>query len=235
MSSAPFPKPTLSVLTGLIDTVLNSINANSAVQLNRNTVDAAYAGYIFCLLLAAIERVADANTLQLRSAYSPQQNTASLAFIVRGSPGPLNSTEQDFGFAWFQYKGEGYEVHLGVQYRGSSGVLHEFDVSILPSETANDCRTSNKAPGPGKACAIFECKCYSKKLGIELGREFVGLKTDFTSVPMARLITNVEADSVAQFLKKNSRPKLSMRLEPNNPSMEQEFVFAVADELRNSL
>lgn len=235
MSSASFPKPTLSTLTGLIDTILSSINASSAVQLNRNTVDAAYAGYVFCLLLAAIERVADANTLQLRSAYSPRQSTPSSAFIVRGSPGPLNSREQDFGFGWFQYKGQGYEVHLGVQYRGSSGVLHEFDVSILPSEAANYCRTNNKAPGPAKACAIFECKCYSKKLGIELGREFVGLKTDFTTVPLARLITNVEAQSVAQFLKKNYRPKLSMRLEPNNPSMEQEFVFAVADELRNSL
>ena len=63
----------------------------------------------------------------------------------------------------------------------------------------------------------------------------MGLKTDFSSVPMARLVTNSDSDSVALFLKKTSRPKLSVRLAPNNPAMEQEFVLAVADELRNSL
>ena len=136
---------------------------------------------------------------------------------------------------FFQYKSVAYEVHLGVQYRGSSGVLHEFDVSILPADAADECRTNNKAPGPGKACALFECKCYSNGLGIELGREFAGLKTDFSSVTMGRLVTNSDSDSGALFLKKTHRPKLSVRLAPDNLTMEQEFVFAVADELRNSL
>ena len=235
MSTSPFPKPLLADIVALIDTVLDSINPSAAVYLNRNTVDAAYAGYIFGLVLAAVERVADANTVGLRSAQAAQQQTSPSVFIIRGSPGPLSSTTQDFGFALFQYRGVAYEVHLGVQYRGSSGVLHEFDVSILPADAADQCRSSNKAPGSAKACALFECKCYSNSLGIELGREFVGLKTDFTSVPMARLVTNADSDSVALFLKKTNRPKLSVRLAPNNLEMEQEFVFAVADELRNSL
>ena len=235
MSTPPFSQPLLADLVALINTVLDSINPNAAVYLNRNTVDAAYAGYIFGLVLAAVERVADTNTVQLRSAQAAQQQTSPTVFIIRGSPGPLSSATQDFGFAVFQYRGIAYEVHLGVQYRGSSGVLHEFDVSILPADTANECRTNNRAPGPAKACAVFECKCYSNSLGIELGREFVGLKTDFSSVPMARLVTNSDSDSVALFLKKTSRPKLSVRLAPNNPAMEQEFVLAVADELRNSL
>jgi hypothetical protein len=235
MSTAPFPKPLLTELVSLIDTVLNSINPSAAVYLNRNTVDAAYAGYVFSLLLAAAEQVADTNTFRLRSTLAAQQQTSPNVFIIRGSPGPLNSTTQDFGFASFRYRGVAHEIHLGVQYRGSSGVLHEFDVSILPADAADQCRSTNKAPGSAKACALFECKCYTKILGIELGREFVGLKTDFTSIPMARLVTNADSDSVALFLKKTNRPKLSVRLAPNNLEMEQEFVFAVADELRNSL
>jgi len=235
MSTAPFPKPLLADLVALIDIVLDAINPDTAVYLNRNTVDSAYAGYVFSLLLSAVELVADANSVGLRSAQAIQQQIPPSVFIIRGSPGALNSDAQDFGFAVFQYRGVGYEIHLGVQYRGSSGVLHEFDVSILPEEDADECRLKNRAPGPAKACALFECKCYSNSLGIELGREFTGLKSDFTSVPMARLVSNSDSESVAQFLKKTQRPKLSVLLAPNNPTMEQEFVFAVADELRNSL
>ncbi len=133
MSTAPFPKPEFDELVSLIDTVLDAINPDSAVYLNRNTVDAAYAGYVFGLLLAAVERIADPNTVQLRSAQTLQQDASPTVFIIRGSPGPLNSDTQDFGFAVFRYKTISYEIHLGVQYRGSSGVLHEFDISILPA------------------------------------------------------------------------------------------------------
>jgi len=44
MGTQPFPTPILNDLTALVDTVLDSINPSSAVYLNRNTVDAAYAG-----------------------------------------------------------------------------------------------------------------------------------------------------------------------------------------------
>lgn len=230
------PKPSLAELKSLIDAVLNSISSGAAAYLNRNTADAAYAGYVFGLILRAVERLADPNSVRLDSAQSgPKNPPPPSVFVIRGAPGPLNSKEQDFGYAIFSYQGEDYEIHLGVQYRGSSEVLHEFDISILPTRAANETRSSGKPPGPGKACAIFECKFYDKNLGIELGREFVGLRSDFTSVPLARLVTNSDSTSVALFLKKNNRPKLSRHLEPGNSNMENEFICAVADELRNSL
>jgi hypothetical protein len=230
------PKPSLAQLKALIDVVLSSLSPNTAVYLNRNTADAAYAGYIFGLVLQAVERVADPNSVRLDSAQSgPQQPPPPSVFVIRGAPGALHSVDQDFGFAVFGYKEQDYEIHLGVQYRGSSDVLHEFDISIIPAQDADDSRKKRRPPGPGKACAVFECKFYDKNLGIELGREFVGLRSDFTSVPMARLVTNSDSESVALFLKKNNRPKLSRRIEPGNANMEVEFVCAVADELRNSL
>ena len=72
-------------------------------------------------------------------------------------------------------------------------------------------------------------------LGLSWDANFVGLQSDFTSVPIARLVTNSDSDSVALFLKKNNRPKMSRHIEPGNANMETEFVYAVADELRNSL
>jgi hypothetical protein len=230
------PKPPLSQLKALIDAVLGSINSATAVYLNRNTGDSAYAGYIFTLVLRAVQRLADANSIRLDSAQSgPQQPPPPTIFVIRGSPGALHSTTQDFGYALFCYKGTDYEIHLGAQYRGSSTVLHEFDISIVPKEDADESRLRQIPPGPGKASAIFECKFYDENLGLDLGREFVGLRSDFTSVPMARLVTNSDSESVALYLKKNNRPKLSRRIEPGNPGMEDEFIYAVADELRNSL
>ena len=229
-------QPSLEQLKVLIDVVLNSITPGAAVYLNRNTADAAYAGYVFGLVLRAIEGLADPNSIRLDSAQSgPKNPPPPMVFVIRGAPGPLNSKKQDYGFAVFGYRGEDYEIHLGVQYRGSSDVLHEFDISILPTKAANETRANGRPPGPGKACAMFECKFYDKNLGIELGREFVGLRSDFTSVPIARLVTNSDSASVALFLKKNNRPKLSRRLEPGNQSMENEFMYAIVDELRNSL
>ena len=235
MASPLFSKPSITQLKALIDIVLDSINTNSGAYLNRNTVDAAYAGYVFGLVLKAADRVADPKSVRLESALAGTSKSNPKVFVMRGSPGSLATVAQDFGFATFKYRGTEYEIHLSVQYQGSSGVLHEFDISIIPGKDADKCRKADKPPGPATAIAVFECKCYTKYLGIGLGREFVGLKADFTSVPMARLVTNSESESIARFLKKTSRPKLTCRLDPNNSAMEQEFVCAVADELRNSL
>jgi hypothetical protein len=230
------PKPSRAQLKNLIDVVLISINPSTSVYLNRNTADAAYAGYVFGLVLRAVERVADPQSVRLDSAQSgliPAPPPG--VFVIRGAPGPLYSKDQNFGFACFSYQGEKYEVHLGAQYRGSSEVLHEFDVSIIPTKAADESRGTRRPPGPGKPCAVFECKFYGRKLGIELAREFVGLRSDFTSVPMARLVTNSDSGSVALFLRKSNRPKMSRYIQPNNKSREDEFICAIADELRNSL
>lgn len=226
------PTPSLPQLKALIDEVLNAISTDTGAYLNRNTADAAYAAYVFGLALRAAERVADPNSVRLDSAKkSPPPKT----FVIRGSPGALHSTDQDYGYAVFKYDGRNYEIHLGVQYRGSSDVLHEFDISIIPAQDADESRKKKRPPGPSKPCAVFECKFYAHRLGIEIGRAIVGLKSDFTGVPISRLVSNSESDSVALFLKKTNRPKLSKHIEPGNPDMETEFVYALADEFRNSL
>src|SRR5437764_2687171 len=141
-------KPSLSELKALIDIVLDSVDPNTAVYLNRNTADSAYAGYVFALVLRAVERIADPNSVSLNSAQSgPQNPPPPSVFVIRGAPGALYSKDQDYGFAVFKHKGKDYEIHLGVQYRGSSEVLHEFDISIVPKKDANESRKSNKPPG----------------------------------------------------------------------------------------
>ena len=121
------PKPTRAQLKSLIDAVLSGINPAASAYLNRNTADAAYAAYVFGLVLRAVKRVADPGSVYLDSAKSGgPKKLPKHAFVIRGAPGPLHSTDQAFGFACFAYKKEKFEIHLGVQYRGSSAVLHEI-------------------------------------------------------------------------------------------------------------
>jgi hypothetical protein len=65
-------------------------------------------------------------------------------FVIRGSPGPISSKAQDVGFVAFRYESTAYEIHLGVQYKGSPGVLHEFDVLIIPAADANESRKTKR-------------------------------------------------------------------------------------------
>ncbi len=173
------------------------ISPGSTAYLNRNRADSAYAGYVFTLILRAVEQLADANSIRLRSAQSGS-NQGPAVFVIRGAPGAIYSKAQDFGYAKFSYKGEVFEIHLGVQFRGSSEVLHEFGWAlILSAKDADESRKKDEPPGPGQALRHFWRKLYTENLGIELGREFVGLRSDFlTSAPIVRPVTNSDSDSV---------------------------------------
>ncbi|TGR70914.1 hypothetical protein EN837_05555 [bacterium M00.F.Ca.ET.194.01.1.1] len=52
-----------------------------------------------------------------------------------------------------------WEIWNGIQFRGRSGGLHEFDVSIVPSDLANDLRSLTNGGYPfGKPNVAIECK-----------------------------------------------------------------------------
>ena len=210
----------------------------------RNASDAVYAVYVFVLILKAIKQIAGKNAIQLSSIrQQPRQSeifqlatqNVSKTFIVRGAPGTIFSNRQDYGFAEFTLSEKTYEIHLGVRYFGASHVLHEFDISIINKKDANQCRRKKVSPGSRTTDLVFECKFYSRNLDIGLGRELVGLITDFQSIKIARLVTNSDSASVRPYLRKRIKYKFNSNLVPSEPDLETEFINAVADDLRNRL
>lgn len=226
---------TISDLRAHFDAVINSIDTNTTVHLNRNVDDAFYAVYVFGLVLEAAKLVATPNSLCLRSINSGLPLVTSNTFTVRGAPGYIYSSNHDYGYAHFDYKGQGYEIHLGVRYIGSSDVLHEFDISIIRSDDAQRCRQNRESPGSGKPKYAIECKFYTDTIGIELGREIVGLVADFPSIPITRLVTNSHSDSVTKFLNKKQRPKFNGQVTPQNPTNETMLINSIADDIRTKL
>jgi hypothetical protein len=221
-------------LLAAVDQVLDAINRGTDVETVRRASDAAYASYVFGLILRGTRLVADPTSVSLRSIWS-NAGIPPKRFVVRGAPGNIYSTRHDYGYAYFRCNRRDYEIHLGVQYLGASRVPHEFDISIIDAADANASRRYGRQPGPGKAKLVFECKYYAGNLDISLGREFVGLLADFSSTKVARLVTNSGSTSIRAYLTDRVKYRLTEQLVPGATAAEHQFINAVADDLQNRL
>ena len=102
-----------------------------------------YEAYLFSLVLRAA-RIEDATvTLACIEGGTPNP------FVIRTSPGYLNSHQRNYGFAVIHFPGcTALEAHLGVRVSGHSAVLHECDISVLLQAEADVCRNSTKLVAP---------------------------------------------------------------------------------------
>jgi hypothetical protein len=111
------------------------------------------------------------------------------------------------------------ELHVGIFLNGGSRVAHESDVVVLDRTEANACRSdpqSEIVPRSGKALLTIEAKFYSSQLKLGLGRNFLGLCTDYT-VRDSFLVTNTSSDSVAALLA-GRKCKFVPQVDPSRPS-----------------
>lgn len=73
------------------------------------------------------------------------------------------------------------ELHTGVGVVGTSKVVHEADVLVLPQTDADRCRNFDLDPRGYSALLLIEAKYYTKPVGLGTGREFLGLSSDVTA------------------------------------------------------
>src|SRR5262245_49501122 len=115
----------LAALRAAIDSLLALSEAQQLLQLNSNTCERAFEAYIFSLCCEAVRRAGGAVTLEgIQS--GPQPGTV----VFRGAPGSMASTGQDFVYASCSLNQKRFEIHVDVEYQGTSGALHEIDVSL---------------------------------------------------------------------------------------------------------
>ena len=137
-----------------------------------------YEAYLFSLLCEAA--IAENATVTFRSRAQIIPGT----FVFRTSPGYINSTTHDYGYAVIDFPGKPLlEAHVGVRVTGASMVLHECDISVIMHDEAELCRNTiaNVAPRASKVIISVEAKFYDSSLGLHLGRAFLGFTMDVSA------------------------------------------------------
>jgi hypothetical protein len=98
---------------------------------------------------------------------------------------------------------------------GSSGVLHECDVLVLPAEEAALSRAQGIAPRGSQSVLIVECKYYVSNLGIGLARNFEGLRADIRT-QNELFVANTRSSSIVRYLDARKRG-FEPDVVPNSP------------------
>lgn len=157
--------------------------------------DDVYEGYVFSLIVAtARERGADVH-------YATSSGLRTSDLLFRTGPGQLYTVDREYTHAVITFAGTpALEVHVGVRVSGTSQVLHECDVLVLPAEEARISRANRAAPRGSRCLLAIECKYYvATRLDLGLARNFEGLHADLRSKATI-FVANLDSQSVRKYL-----------------------------------
>ena len=219
---------TLANLRAAISTILKAAGAAGALQLNANTRERAFEAFVFSMVVKAARRAGATVVIKgIKSGPNPSP------LVFRGGPGRLGSTAQDFAYAQCALNGTEFEVHVDVEYQGSSGAVHEVDVSIVDALHADHIRSEpSRLPSTRYVHGVFECKFYDSTLGVALGRTFVGLAADCGDLEAKALLTNGTDARLAQYMRQKSRPDPFFAVLPLSRGAADRFVAVLEHALR---
>jgi hypothetical protein len=217
---------TLTDLENAIDALLDHPLGIGQYQLVRRVEHKAYEAYVFGLCLRAVRELGVTPILRgISAAPSP--------FIFRGAPGQIFSANRNYGYAEFDLNGEEFEIHAGVEFKGSSGMTHEIDVCIMRQEDADACRLQPDDPPSASVVAGWECKFLAGNLDKGLGRAFVGLVEDLgNNIRTSGLCSNSTHAQLKRYLRSKNRPYPHFNLTPLDASNEDIFVNVLKSELK---
>lgn len=211
-----------------INDLLALPGAHSALQLNSDTIARAYEAYVWSLCKRAVETVGGRAVLTgINTGDNPR------LIVLRGAPGNMSSTDQDYCYIDCELGEKTFEIHLDVQYEGTSKAPHEIDISFCDRDSADAVRATGRLPRSAKLLVAIECKFYTAAPpGIAQGREFVGLLSDFTNTRMNAFVSNRAAQNLGKYFANKSRIEPFTDLVPGDPDAENLFVYNVGQALR---
>jgi hypothetical protein len=219
---------TLVELEEAIDALLNHPLGIGNYLLVRHVEEKAYEAYVFGLCLRAVRELGVIPTLRGIS-------TLPSPFVFRGGPGQIHSRYRNYGYAEFTLNASDFEIHAGVEFRGTSGMTHELDVCIMRADDARACRNPQSLDDPQASSLVggWECKFYPGNLDKGLGRAFVGLIDDMGSnIRLSGMCSNSFHPQLRDYFQPQRRPYPHFRLTPLEPSNEDIFVNQIKGELK---
>ncbi|WP_213956733.1 MULTISPECIES: hypothetical protein [unclassified Variovorax] len=217
----------LANLKTQIEKLLNLSAAKQLLQLNSNTCDRAYEAYVFALCCDAVKRAGGKiELIGIKSGSNPSP------VVFRGAPGSMSSRAQNYVYADGSLGSKRFEIHVDVEYQGTSGALHELDVSFCEKVHAEAVRNSFGTPSAPKLHVALECKFYEATPGVSLGRTFVGLVADCGTLRFKGFIANIASTKLQQYFSKTSRPDPFLGMVPSHANDEERFLSNLEHELR---
>ena len=218
---------TLADLRNAVDNLLNLTSTATLLQLNSYTRERAYEAYVFSLCVEAVNRAGGQVTL-----VGIQTGPNPPTLVFRGGPGSMSSRAQDFCYARCILGGKTFEIHVDVEYEGTSGATHEIDVSICESRHCDSVRATGHSPRTNKnLIMLFECKFYTNNPGVLLARTFVGLRSDCSNYQLSGFVSNITTQGLRDYLSMKNRPKPFIPI-PLDTGSEELFIRTIQQELR---
>lgn len=211
-----------------IDQLLGLASRSQILTLNSDTVERAYEAYIWSLCKRAVEEAGGSAVLKgIKGGRHPKK------IILRGAPGSMASMMQDFCYIDCQLNGKEFEIHLDVQYEGSSGASHEIDVSIYDHVSAEAVRVNGGLPRSGKLIMAVECKFYMASVpSAALGRGFIGLVRDYPGTRLNAFVSNKASKNLDKYFTNKSNIEPFTDLDPGRAAAADRFVRNIEQALR---
>lgn len=207
--------------------VLTSLVSTSNVYSSRTKVDKLYEAYILSCVVKALINLNC--TLEARD----NNDTVTTNFLFRLKPGYIFSPTTSSSFVHILYNNKQYELHSGVRVSGKSSVLHEMDVAIIEKNEADSCRNQSRHPRPTKLKFLAECKFYGSDLPLNIGREYLGLCSEF-SIRVKSIVSNAGSNSIHKLLTTH-RQTSNFNLTPLQPNEINSFIGWLTSELKQVL
>ncbi len=217
---------TLADLETAIDALLNHPLGAGHYHLVSRVGEKAYEAYVFGLCLRAVNELGVVPVLRgIVGTPNP--------FIFRGAPGLIYSDSRNYGYATFELNHQRFEIHAGVEFYGTSDMMHEMDVGIIRAPDAEKCRAEPDSPTAASLIAGWECKFYAGTLDKGLGRAFVGLMDDMGSnARLCGMCSNALGAQLSKYFKPQRRPHPHFKLTPLESSNQDIFVNQLKGELK---
>lgn len=148
-------------------------------------------------------------------------------------PGTLSVPNSSPGFIYVQINNAEYEVQNGLLVAGHSRVLHELGKHLIKREDAVKCRRDGKDPSHTSVKFLAECKCYGANLDLSLGREYIGLASEFR-LRGKTLVSNMNSESL-HTLVTGHHGTVNAEIYPFEPQKVEDFIGWLKTKLQQIL
>lgn len=211
-----------------IQKYLSRISVNSPILRTPPAPDKLYEIFIFTCIIRSL-RVINVSSIEVKDSNDRLTNN----LIFRLGPGRIYSPSSNPGFICFRYNNKEYEIQNGLRVKGKSHVLHELDVCIIKRDAALRRRANQVDPIANDIVFLAECKYYGTPLPLNLGREYLGLSSEF-HLRVKTFISNTSSDDIHKLITKHKGTE-NFNISPSNPTIVNTFIHWLANEFRQVL